>query len=62
LTARELKKWLEAQGCKFRPGHNGHLIVELRGRTTTLPMQGNDRLLGSILIGNIKRALGLDHA
>ena len=62
VTAIEFKDWLEAHGCTFSPGFNDDLVVELDGRIATLPMHGDGRPLGSILIRNIKRALGLDQA
>ena len=62
MTAREFKKWLEGKGCTFRPGWGGDLIVELDGKWSTLPMPTDGRPLGSILIGDIKRALGLSDA
>ncbi len=62
MTAPEFKKWLKGKGCTFRPGSSGDLIVELDGKWSTLPMPTDGRPLGSILIGNIKGALGLSDA
>jgi len=60
VTGREFRKWLKDKGCTFKPGSGGDLVVELDGRIATMPAHGDDRRLGSILIGNITSALGLE--
>lgn len=60
MTARELKIWLKGKGCTFEPGQDDIVNVHLSGRTTQLPMHHKDRALGSGLIGEIKRDLGLE--
>jgi len=59
LTSKELKRWLEGQGCKFASGKGGHLLVRLGGRRSVLPMHGAKRDLPKGLVEGIKRQLGL---
>ena len=61
MNARELRKWLAAQGCSFEAhkGGSGHLTVRLGGRKSQLPMHGARKQLGTGLVNKIKRDLGL---
>jgi len=59
VNARELKRWLQRQGCAFEPGKGGHLKVRLGERSTVLPMHGSRKELGTGLVNKIKRDLGL---
>jgi mRNA interferase HicA len=60
MNARELKKWLQKQGCEFEnhKGGSGHLTVKLNGKKTQLPMHGQKEL-GTGLVDKIKKDLGL---
>lgn len=60
MNARELKKWLQRQGCEFEnhKGGSGHLTVKLNGKKTQLPMHGQKEL-GTGLVDKIKKDLGL---
>ena len=40
-------------------GHGGHLIVRLGARMSVLPMHGNQKELGTVLVNSIKKNLGL---
>jgi mRNA interferase HicA len=59
LTSKELKRWLESQGCTFAPGKGGHVLVRLGDRRSVLPMHGAKRDLPKGLVEGIKRQLGL---
>jgi len=59
VTSRQLKRWLEKQGCTFEPGRGGHLIIRLNGRISELPMHGSGKELGTGLVHAIKKQLGL---
>jgi len=59
VTSSEFKRWLAKQGCTFEPGHGGHLTVRLAERTSTLPMHGKKKELGTGLVNAIKKQLGL---
>ncbi len=50
MTSNEFKRWLRKQGCRFEPGKGGHLIVSLGG---------NQKELGTGLVNQIKKDLGL---
>lgn len=58
MNAKQMKKWLEAQGAVFAQGKGAHLKVYLNGRQSTLPMHGAKEL-GKGLEAAIKRQLGL---
>ncbi|KAF0233743.1 MAG: type II toxin-antitoxin system HicA family toxin [Humidesulfovibrio sp.] len=60
MKAREFKKWLQAQGCKFEThkGGSGHLTVRLGTKKSQLPMHGQKEL-GTGLVDKIKKDLGL---
>jgi mRNA interferase HicA len=61
VNARELRKFLERQGCTFetKKGGSGHLIVKLRDRRSQLPMHGSRKELGTGLVNRILKDLGL---
>lgn len=61
MNAKECKKWLKKQGCKFEThkGGSGHLTVTLGKKKTQLPMHGGRKELGPGLINKIKKDLGL---
>ena len=61
VNAKELKKWLAAQGCTFesKRGGSGHLIVRRENRKSELPMHGSNKELGTGLVNAIKKQLGL---
>jgi mRNA interferase HicA len=59
VTSTEFKRWLSKRGCRFEPGHGGHLIVRLGDRMTVLPMHGSGKELGTGLVQKIKKDLGL---
>lgn len=46
-------------GCSFESGHGGHLIVRLGTRMSVLPMHGKQKELGTGLVNQIKKDLGL---
>jgi mRNA interferase HicA len=58
LTSAELKRWLEQQGCTFKPGKGGHLHIQLGERHSVLPMHGKKEI-GTGLVHTIKKQLGL---
>ena len=59
MTSRELKRWLQRQGCTFEPGHGSHLIVRRGDRKAVLPMHGKNKELGTGLLNRIKQDLSL---
>jgi mRNA interferase HicA len=61
MNAKELKKWLAAQGCTFEThkGGSGHLTVINGEKTSQLPMHGSRKELGKGLVSKIKKDLGL---
>jgi len=59
VTSGELKRWLAARGCTFAPGRGGHLTVRLGEKVSTLPMHGKQKELGTGLVNEIKKQLGL---
>lgn len=59
MNSAELKRWLEKQGCTFRPAKGGHLKVMLGTRWSYLPIQGAGKELGKGLVETIKQQLGL---
>jgi mRNA interferase HicA len=59
VTSTEFKRWLSKRGCRFEPGHGGHLIVRLGDRMSVLPMHGSGKELGTGLVQKIKKDLGL---
>lgn len=59
MTSSEFKRWLTKQGCTFESGKGGHLTVILKGKMSTLPMHGKQKELGTGLVNQIKKDLGL---
>jgi len=59
VTSREFKRWLEKQGCTFRPGKGGHLKIELKGRYSVPPMHGSAKQLAKGTEEAIRKQLGL---
>jgi mRNA interferase HicA len=61
MRYRELRRWLQAQGCTFEThkGGSGHITVRLGNRKTQLPGHGKGRDLGKGLVEKIKKDLGL---
>ncbi|WP_295430722.1 type II toxin-antitoxin system HicA family toxin [uncultured Thiodictyon sp.] len=55
----EFKRWLAAQGARFRPGSGSHLHVELNGRNSVFPFHGSKEIPNP-LVKAIKKDLGLD--
>jgi mRNA interferase HicA len=55
----EFKRWLAAQGARFRPGNGSHLHVELNGRHSVFPFHGSKEIPNS-LVKAIKKDLDLD--
>jgi mRNA interferase HicA len=60
VTSQEFKRWLSKNGCTFLPGRGGHLIVHRGERMSVLPMHGKGKELGTGLVKEIKKQLGLD--
>ena len=59
MTSNEFKRWLKKQGCTFESGKGGHLIVRRGELWSVLPMHGNEKELGTGLVNQIKKDLGL---
>ena len=61
VNARELQRWLKAQGCIFEThkGGSGHITVIRGDKRTQLPMHGRGKELGKGLVAKIKKDLGL---
>ncbi len=63
MDAREFKKWLARQGCRFESKQtgSGHLVVinPANGRRSELPMHSRKEL-GTGLVRTIKKQLGLE--
>jgi mRNA interferase HicA len=60
VTSNEFKRWLKRQGCSFDTGGKGGHITVIRGdKWTILPMHGNQKELGTGLVNQIKKDLGL---
>ncbi len=58
VTASELKRWLQAQGCSFKPGKGSHFRVTLAGKSATFPYHGKKEVpVGTV--NSIKKQLGL---
>ena len=57
MKSSEFKRWLAAQGATFSPGKGSHLKIELKGKTSYLPMHSKDLKKG--LAEDIKKQLGL---
>jgi len=60
VNARQFKRWLSQQGCRFESGHGGHLLVRLGARKSVLPMHGRRKELATGLVNAIKKDLGLE--
>lgn len=61
MNSKELKRWLEQQGCTLeaRKGGGGHLLVRLGDKKTDLPMHGSSKELKKGTVEAIKKQLGL---
>lgn len=61
MNSKELKRWLEKQGCAFeaKKGGSSHLIVKLGDKKSELPMHGHGRELKKGTVEGIKKQLGL---
>ena len=59
MKSSEFKRWLEQQGCTFRPAKGGHLKVMNGTRWSYLPVHGAGKELGKGLVEVIKKQLGL---
>ena len=59
MTSNEFKRWLKKHGCTFESGKGGHQIVILGDKWSVLPMHGNQKELGTGLVNQIKKDLGL---
>jgi mRNA interferase HicA len=58
MTSRELKRWLEKQGCTFGTQKGSHLKAYLGDRQTVIPMHGKKEIPTGTL-NSIKKDLGL---
>ena len=58
ISGKDLVKELERAGATVRPGRGSHMVVELNGRTATLPIHGN-RSLGKGLLSKILKDLSV---
>ena len=61
MTSSEFKRWLKAQGCTFDEsrGKGGHIVVRRGPLQSVLPMHGGKKDLGTGLVQQIKKDLGL---
>ena len=59
VTCNQFKRWLKKHGCRFEPGHGGHLIVRRGDLMSVLPMHWSGKELGAGLVESIKKDLGL---
>jgi mRNA interferase HicA len=60
MTSNEFKRWLKKHGCTFDSGGKGGHITVIRGdKWSILPMHGNQKELGTGLVNQIKKDLGL---
>jgi mRNA interferase HicA len=60
VTSNQFRRWLKKQGCTFESGGNGsHEIVRLGKKMSVLPRHGSSKELGTGLVQNIKKNLGL---
>ena len=60
VNGNQAKRFLAKKGCRFSPGKGGHLLVELNGRKSVLPMHGGSKELGKGLWRAILKQLGLE--
>jgi mRNA interferase HicA len=58
MTSRELKRWLEKQGCTFGTQKGSHLKVYRGDKQTVIPMHPKKEIKTGTVNG-IKKALGL---
>jgi mRNA interferase HicA len=59
VTSAEFKRWLQKMGCRFEPGHGGHLRVYRGDKFSVLPMHGKGHELPAGTVNAIKKQLGL---
>ena len=59
VNSSQAKRFLAKKGCCFTAGKGGHLLVELNGRRSVLPMHGGSKELGKGLWKAILKQLGL---
>lgn len=59
MNSSQAKRFLARKGCKFSPGKGGHLLVELDGKRSVLPMHAGSKELGKGLWQAILKQLGL---
>ncbi|HZC16058.1 MAG TPA: type II toxin-antitoxin system HicA family toxin [Caulobacteraceae bacterium] len=61
MNTNELKRWQTKHECRFEThkGGSGHVTVRLGDKTSQLPMHGASKELGSGLVNQIKKDLGL---
>ena len=59
MTSAQFRRWLAKQGCTFEPAKGGHLKVRLGDKSSILPMHGSRKELGTGLLNQIKKDLGL---
>ncbi len=60
MNSRQAKRYLASKGATFRPGKGGHLLVELNGRRSVLPMHGGARDIGKGLWLAILKQLDIE--
>jgi mRNA interferase HicA len=59
VTSAQVKRWLAKQGCTFEPAKGGHLRVRRGDRFSIMPWNRSCKELGTGLINQIKKDLGL---
>jgi mRNA interferase HicA len=61
VNSRQFRNWLAKQGCTFevKKSGSGHLVVRRGSAKSELPMHGGNKQLGTGLINQIKKDLGL---
>lgn len=48
INSKELKKWLEKQGCTFEQAKGSHVKVYLNDRFSIIPMHNTDMKKGTV--------------
>ena len=59
MTSAQFRRWLAKQGCTFEAAKGGHFKVRLGDKSSILPMHGSRKELGTGLLNQIKKDLGL---
>lgn len=58
MKSSEFKRWLVRQGAAFTSGRGSHLKIELKGKSSVMPMH-KSKEIGTGLVAKIKKDLGL---